>query len=110
VVKEVKKVRKVRSLERGIRVNISRISTKGQVTIPMEIRRLLGLKEGDKVVFLEKDGNVMLVNSNLLAWRELQQGMIGEAERVGWKNEEDVVDCCKKIRQEMWEERNGCHD
>ncbi|MEW6663496.1 MAG: AbrB/MazE/SpoVT family DNA-binding domain-containing protein [Bacillota bacterium] len=38
-------------------MDIARISSKGQVTIPIEIRKKLGLKEGDKVVFLEKDNN-----------------------------------------------------
>ena len=43
-VKEVKNIRKV-----GAVMDVARISTKGQVTIPIEIRKKLGLKEGDKV-------------------------------------------------------------
>lgn len=35
-----------------IQVSISSISSKGQVTIPKEIREELGIKEGDKVIFL----------------------------------------------------------
>jgi AbrB family looped-hinge helix DNA binding protein len=89
-------------------MDMARISVKGQVTIPIAIRKMLGLKEGDKVVFAEKNGNIVLLNSNRLAFEEFQREMIGEAERIGWTSEEDVVDYCKEIRQEMWEERQ--HD
>jgi antitoxin PrlF len=38
---------------------ISTLSSKGQVTIPAEVRRHLGLKEGDKLSFIiENEGNV----------------------------------------------------
>jgi AbrB family looped-hinge helix DNA binding protein len=36
----------------------STISSKGQITVPVEVRRRLGLREGDRVRFVVKDGNV----------------------------------------------------
>jgi antitoxin PrlF len=33
----------------------STISSKGQITVPLEIRRRLGLKEGDRVEFVIQD-------------------------------------------------------
>ena len=87
-------------------MDMARISVKGQVTIPLSIRKILGLKEGDKVVFAEKAGNVVLLNSNRLAFEEFQDGMAGEAGRVGWTTEQDVVDYCAKIRSELWEVRH----
>jgi AbrB family looped-hinge helix DNA binding protein len=91
-------------------MDMARISVKGQVTIPIEIRRRLGLKEGDKVVFMEQGENIVLFNSNRLAWKELQKSFEGAAEEAGFQNEQDVVDYCKEIRREMWEERIGHHD
>lgn len=38
----------------------SAVTTKGQVTIPASIRRKLGLRQGDKVVFMEEDDKVYL--------------------------------------------------
>jgi AbrB family looped-hinge helix DNA binding protein len=38
----------------------STISSKGQITVPVEIRRRLGLKEGDRVEFLV-EGERMIV-------------------------------------------------
>ena len=38
----------------------STVSTKGQVTIPQEVRVRLGLKEGDRVEFVTKDNVTIL--------------------------------------------------
>jgi AbrB family looped-hinge helix DNA binding protein len=37
------------------------LTSKGQVTIPVEIRRRLGLRPGDHVGFVLRDGDVHLV-------------------------------------------------
>ena len=34
----------------------TRITTKGQVTIPKEVRERLGLRPGDQLEFIEEDG------------------------------------------------------
>jgi antitoxin PrlF len=39
---------------------VSTVTTKGQVTIPVELRRLLGVAPRDKVAFLVEDGQVRL--------------------------------------------------
>ncbi len=38
----------------------SKITTKGQTTIPKKIRERLNLEPGDRVLFLEKDGEIVL--------------------------------------------------
>ena len=87
-------------------MDMARISSKGQVTIPVDIRRKLGLKEGDKVVFLEKGSDVILVNSNRLAFAEFQKEMMGEAEKAGVGSEQDVVDLVREARRKLWGERH----
>jgi AbrB family looped-hinge helix DNA binding protein len=88
-------------------LDVSRVTSKGQVTIPIEMRRKLGLKEGDKVVFMEDGGNIIVANAAMLALKEVQEAFVGEAERLGLRDEQDVVDMVKEVRREMWEERNG---
>ncbi len=39
---------------------ISRITTKGQVTVPLELRKALNVKEGDYILF-EKKGSAPLI-------------------------------------------------
>ena len=86
-------------------LNIARVSGNGNINIPMSIRKILGIKEGDKVVFVEKAGRIELLNSNRLAFEEFQEDMAGEAERIGWTTEEDVIKYCKEVRKKMWESR-----
>ncbi|MGB2895291.1 MAG: AbrB/MazE/SpoVT family DNA-binding domain-containing protein [Anaerolineales bacterium] len=38
----------------------SKITTRGQTTIPKKIRERLNLEPGDRVLFLEKDGEIVL--------------------------------------------------
>jgi AbrB family looped-hinge helix DNA binding protein len=38
----------------------STISSKGQVTVPIEVRHRLGLREGDRVEFVYEDGRTIL--------------------------------------------------
>ena len=88
-------------------LDVARISVKGQVTIPVEIRKKLGLKDGDKVVFMEKSGEIVLMNSNRLAFEEFQRDMAGEAEKAGLNSEQDVVDLVKEVRGKMWEAQDA---
>ena len=39
------------------------VTRKGQVTVPAEIRRELGLKQGDRVAFILDDGEVRLTRT-----------------------------------------------
>lgn len=41
----------------------SRITKKGQVTVPVEIRRKLGLKSGDRVEFRERGGETIIARA-----------------------------------------------
>jgi AbrB family looped-hinge helix DNA binding protein len=38
----------------------STISSKGQITVPIEVRRRLGLKQGDRVEFVVDNGHTVL--------------------------------------------------
>jgi antitoxin PrlF len=38
----------------------TKITSKGQVTVPVEIRRKLGLRQGDRVEFSEKRGDTVI--------------------------------------------------
>jgi antitoxin PrlF len=40
-------------------MEIAKVTSKGQITIPVEIRKKLNLKNGDKVVFMEDQDKVL---------------------------------------------------
>ena len=72
-------------------MELAKITGKGQITLPINIRRALNLKDGDKVAFIEKDGQYVLANPVSFAIRDIQKGFEGEAERLGLKDMDDVV-------------------
>src|SRR4051794_19503436 len=45
----------------------SKLTTRGRVTIPQEVRRLLGVTPGDRVVFLVDGGQVRLSRESVVA-------------------------------------------
>jgi hypothetical protein len=57
------------------------------------------LKDGDKVAFIERNGQYILINPVLLAIREVQEAYDGEAERLGLEDMNDVVNMVKDIRE-----------
>ena len=59
-------------------MNLAKISANGQITVPVEIRRLLGLKSGDKILFYQKqDGEVVLSSASTQAIRKAQSAFLG---------------------------------
>ena len=91
----------------SIMLDVSRVTSKGQVTIPVEMRRKLGIKDGDKVVFIEEGSRIVIANAAMVALKEVQEAFSGEAERLGLRDEQDVVDMVKEVRREMLDERHG---
>ena len=47
-------------------MELAKLTTKGQITIPVEIRRKLHVDAGDKVVFLEENGRILNENAEKL--------------------------------------------
>lgn len=45
-------------------MNLSKITSKGQITLPVEIRKKLNLSSGDNVIFIEQEGYYIITNEN----------------------------------------------
>lgn len=91
-------------------MEVAKVSSKGQITIPVEIRKKLNLKEGDKVLFVEEEGRIILLNAGYVAIKEAQEVMKDEREKSGLKTEEDVLELTKKVRKELWTKKYESND
>ena len=80
-------------------MELAKVTTKGQVTIPKSIRDLLGLKEGSKILFIQKGNDIVIQNAEMLAIERIQDVFDGEAERLCLETEEDVVKMIKEFRK-----------
>ena len=84
----------------NVLVNDAKVMSKGQVTIPKNIREILGVTTGDRVTFIVEDGVVKVVNSAVYAIRKFQEQMSGQAEKAGLFTEEDVDEWITASRRE----------
>ena len=91
-------------------MEVAKITSRGQITIPIDIRKKLGVKEGDKIIFIEEMGKIYVANAAKIAFSNIREAFSGEAERLGINDEQDVVDIVDEVRQKMWEERNADTD
>ena len=81
-------------------MELAKVTSKGQITIPIAIRNALGIREGDKILFMEEGDRVILTNASTNALLKAQ----GVAEELGIKNEQDIIKLVKEIRAERGEQ------
>jgi AbrB family looped-hinge helix DNA binding protein len=81
-------------------INDARVMSKGQVTIPKNVRAALGVESGDRVTFIVEGNNVRVVNSAVYAMMRLQEQMKGDAEKAGFFTEDDIANWITRSRRE----------
>ena len=79
-------------------VDSAKVMAKGQITIPKDVRNVLGVSNGDRVTFIIEGNTVRIVNSAVYAMQVLQKEMAGEAERTGLTSEDDVMALVNELR------------
>ena len=65
-------------------MNLAKLSANGQITVPIEVREILKLKTGDKILFI-------IIKA--------QKAFKGEAEKVGIYSDDDVQKLVDEIRK-----------
>ena len=80
-------------------MNLAKVQPTGQVTVPIEIRRLLNLKAGDKISFTRNDaGEVVIDNASINAIRKVQKAFEGVASDLGNPSEDDIQSWVDEVR------------
>ena len=81
-------------------MEVAKVSSKGQITIPVSVRNKLKLKTGDKIVIFEENGRFYLENSAMMAFKRVEEAFTGEAAKAGFETEEDM----QEYMREIWKE------
>ena len=81
-------------------IDNAKVMAKGQVTIPKDVREILGVSSGDRITFVVENGSVRVINSAIYAMQMLQAQMDGESETAGITSDEDVMNLVKEVRAE----------
>ena len=79
-------------------MNLAKISANGQITVPVEIRRQLGLKSGDKILFFQKQNGEIVVSNASAAAIRAQAAFAGAAEELGVSSEDDIQALVDEVR------------
>jgi AbrB family looped-hinge helix DNA binding protein len=80
-------------------MNLAKVSANGQVTVPIEIRKRLRLKEGDKILFVERgNGEVIIDNASATAIIHAQDAFEGAARDFGVETDKDVQRLVNEVR------------
>ena len=82
-------------------VDSAKVMSKGQITLPKDIREALQLNSGDRVTLVYENGQVIMMNSAVYAMQMLNKGMTGEAEKAGLETEAEIDKLVDEIRTEV---------
>ena len=85
-----------------------RVQEKGQVTIPLEIRKKLGLKKGDLVTFVETETGVVIKPAEVIVSESLDE--IGKALKEQGINLEELIERGREIRGDLIKDEYGTSD
>jgi antitoxin PrlF len=72
--------------------DVIKLSSKGQIVIPREIRKKLGMKGGEKLLVLTRDGDILLRKAKELTLDDI-------AERIDKVAKEDCIDVDKLVAE-----------
>ena len=81
--------------------NTAKVMSKGQITLPIDIRKSMGLSTGDRVALIYENNRVIMVNPAIYAMEALQKEMEGEFEKAGIKSEDDIMKLVREVREEV---------
>ena len=76
-----------------------RVQEKGQVTLPVEVRKRLGLIKGDLVAITETPEGVLITPQEVIATRTLDQ--IGAALRERGLSLEELIESGREARDDL---------
>src|ERR1035437_415209 len=85
--------------------NFTRVQQKGQITLPVEARRRLGIKQGDLVSVTETADGILITPSELITRREI--AALDEALKESGITFEELIESGREIRDQLIKERHG---
>lgn len=84
---------------------LSTIQEKGQVTIPADLRKKMGLKKGDQVAFTETDEGILISSREMVAMKALEK--LGAMLKEKGITLEELMESGQEIRGDLVKEMYG---
>ena len=77
-------------------MEMAKVSSRGQVAIPKEIRKAMGLQTGDKIIFTKEGAIIKLAKVEPKTFRELTEPLRKLPKKI---EEHEVVDLIHELRK-----------
>lgn len=79
-------------------IEMGTVSSRGQICIPNDIRDVMNLKEGNKVLFFLHDDSLIVKKVNTQTFAEITKPLKEEAKKINFK-ESEVDDLVHNFRK-----------
>lgn len=79
-------------------VEMGKISSRGQIAIPLDIREQLGLEEGSRVLFFTEDNTLLVKKITSQTFAQITKPFRKAAKKAGLK-ESDVTSIIQRVRK-----------
>ena len=87
---------RMRKLQEDIKFKTIKVSQKGQISIPADIRKEVGIRKGDELLLVRRGDKLLIEKSSKVSRRFANEFayMLKHAEKVAkrlWENKEDEI-------------------
>lgn len=80
------------------KIEMGTVSSRGQICIPNSIREEMGLKEGNKILFVLSNDSLLMKKVSMQSFEEITRPLKEAAKKAGLR-ESDVVDMVHRARK-----------
>lgn len=77
-------------------IDVGKVSARGQVAIPTEIREKMELKEGERILFVLEGDTLLVKRVSELPWEKITKPLHESKKRI---KEEEVVGLIHRLRK-----------
>ena len=81
--------------------DVTKVSSKGQVVIPKEIRERLGILPGEKIIVMTRDEEIVLKKARRLSLEDLSEKIAGAAEKNKIDAEKLIDEAVRWVRSKQ---------
>ena len=79
-------------------VEMGKVSSRGQIAIPVDIRNEMGLEEGSKVLFLLEDDVLLIKKVTSQTWEQITAPLREQKKKINQENVSDLIHRMRKRR------------
>ena len=77
-------------------LEMGKVSTRGQIAIPIEIRKEMGLEEGSKVLFFLEEDTLLVKKVSSQTWEQITNPLRQATKKI---RQEEVTDLVHRMRK-----------